>query len=667
MATTNPFKGPSANPFKGPLRARGAGLRELADRRTLPQPARRDPARAAALQDRLVSFDEQAAAGMSDIEAGARNFMPQAELFARDPERGLVDVGEGVIDAGARFGAELLDRPAETLLYPLTAPYRAGRGYMETMNEVAAGRPLHAVDRGIETATAIGETGLLATPVRGGRTPPARGTMARAVDDFDRSNVEPFAAGVAAETPASGFYGPVTKVTAENVVAGIPARGQLQARLGQAEAQAGRLAEGFSPARTAAETGDAIRSGVTDFARRKFPAEAESRYAAVRAQLNPGSAVSTQAARATIEAVNNRFSNTQLSELFRNSKLGRLQVLLEDRAKPGALSGTALHFDDLAQLRSEVRRMRAEPGLRKLRAKIGDANLARLEGALTEDLYEGAASAVRARRQRGQVGPAETEALVDRALADLQQTNAWYRETARLIAEDLQPLMAKSAEATYGRVASAARGGAQGDIRRLRSLMESLDPATRRDIAATVLRDLSAGGKGGGFTPTTWASAWERLSPDAKELLFAGPGGEAALSNLEAFYRVTRKMREFERYGNFSNSARAGQTLASLGAFAAAPVTAALLHAAWAAGGRLLMSPSFTRVLARVAEASARGADAASLYAKQYSIVTALEEIEPQYAADYRRMLEMLPPPETRRALPAPAAAERLRALPPPP
>jgi hypothetical protein len=604
----------------------------------------------------MTTAEEAAARDIPTFSAeGWGNDLARAQLFFNEPVRGLADAGEGAIDTAATLGADILDKPVETLSYPLLAPFRTVQNYLGRdenwrqvqpgfAEEVFSGRPGHALDRGVATAISAGETALLATPARVPRAAP-RGVMSRAAQDFEAANVEPFMAGVAAETPASGAFGRVTKMTGENPFAGFSVRGQMQRRQSQAATQSERLTDRFSPARTVEEGGDAVRSGVQRFSRETFPQQAKQRYADIRSRLNPGSLTSTSTARATLHALNNNFSRQGLNDLFANKKLRRLEAILQ-----AGETGTALHFDGLTQLRTQVRYMRSNRN--ELRRPPPDADLARLEEALTEDLYAGVESAVRARHRRGD--PA-AGAQAEQVLADFQETNTWYRNTARMIAEDLERFNAASAELAFSRVRAAARAGGAGDLGRLRSLMTSLEPDARMDLAATVLRDMTSNG-GRGFTPTSWATAWERMTPEAREILFGGPGGGQALANLETFYRVTRKMREVDRFTNFSNTGASAQGLLSLGSFAAAPINSALLHAAWAAGGRLLMSPNFTKLLANVGQAAARGMDASALYSKQYAALLALSRAEPALAADYRRVLELMPPPE-RLALPAPAGA----------
>ncbi len=623
-------------------------LRAFADERTLPAPERSRPLE----EDPLPVTYENMAEGDSRWAGAVRNVPAQIRRIAGSPVRAAADTGEGLVDFGARFAAEVLDNPVETLTYPLTAPYRAGTGYWDTMTALQEGEYGTALDRGMDTATAALETAVLTVPAGGRPRAQPRQAMRDAVRDFDRSNVEPYAAGVAAGTPASGAYGPATKVTAENIIAGMLAREQLQRRAVQSQAQAERLADARSTtARTAAEGGEAVRSGVERFARETFPREANRRYGRVNSQVRGSAASSTRQTRRMLAALNAPFRSAMLSEATRNPRLAGLQEILENTAKPGELSGRALHFTDLQRLRSEIRRMRTDQPLMR---NVRDADLARLESALTYDIYQGIQGAARAMYRRGD--PARN-AAAQQALADLQAANAWYRQTARIIARDLEPFNTQTAEGAFRTVRSSAQGRGRGAIQQLRSLRDSLEPAAWRDVSATILRDM-ADVDGRGFSPARWATAWERMSPEAKELLF-GQTGNVARENLEAFYRTMRRTREFEGYSNFSNSARSAQTLAT-GASLAAPQTflpSLMLHAAWMAGGRLLMSPNFTRLLAEMGAATSIGADVGALYGRQYSALVALSRLEPEYAADYRRVLEALPPPEDILALPPPTRA----------
>ncbi len=690
-------------------------MRSWADRRIMPEPARRDQAgfeRAAA--DR-ISFEEQAEAGMSDTEAGVRNLGPQSRMVAAGPVRAGANFAEGLIDAPARIGAYVLEHPVETLTYPLTAGGRLIQGYTgggiglsdapehqgtwlgqpterSLPEEILAGRSGHAMDRAIETAAPAMEMALLTSPARApGRTAPRpraplvrdgsltspqppsfprsrlpvvepsqmpyrdglpRGPglrnrvpnrVAQAVEDFDRSGVEPYVAAATADTVAGGLAGPLTKATTENPYGGILARGQVQRRMQQAEASADRQAAQYSPfVREPQAGGRALREGVEEFSRTRFPAEANRRFNAVDAQVRRSAATSTRNTRRALGRINTPFRSALLNEATRNPRMQGFQEIFENTARPGELSGTSFHFNDLQRFRTEIRRMRTEdsPLMRTAR----DSDLAMLESALTADIYAGIQGAARAMFRRND--PARDAAALQ-ALADLQAANSWYRATARVIRQDLERYNTRTDEMAFTRLRTALQDRGRGSVREVRALREALTQEQWRDVAATILHDLASSGRGNQFSPTSWATAWEKLTPEAKNLLF-GDRYSVARENLDAFGRTMARMREAESYANTSRSFMGAQAVGSTAAIAAAPATMGLLHAAWAVGGRLLMSPGFTRLLAGGTAAQQLGVDAAVLYGRQYATIVALARLEPEFKADYEALLELLPPPQDR-------------------
>ncbi len=388
-----------------------------------------------------------------------------------------------------------------------------------------------------------------------------------------------------------------TNVIAENPIAGIAVRSRLRNTIDEVGAAASARAAEFGSARGRQATGEAIQSGVDRFANARvkppesvsaparntsFTAKAKTVYdrafePILKAEQNAVTQNLNRAQRAknmggapaiggvkeaivpaktmeTLGAINNRVNAPELSKVLSEGPFQRVSQALQT-------DGANVRFTDLRGLRTWVREAQGNPTLRD---SIGSANLQRLEGALTEDIYANAASLA---------GP--------KAAAHLKRADDFYRAGSNRINNSLNTYFkALSGETAYSKVVSAAGSSSTADAKTLVALKRSLKPEDWGDVSANVLSELGKPlpgaaevGNDAGFSVSTFVSNYNKLSPRGKDILFGSTGGGGGKATglrkaLEDLAWAADQAKKIEKGANASKSAVAGQSIATIAGLA---------------------------------------------------------------------------------------------------
>lgn len=604
--------------------ASAAGQRELGERASAGVDALADTA--APTTGRLVQ----------DAHIGA-DYQPQTGI-------GQAARTAGLFAPNALFPASAFGRAASVAIPTVAAEGAAGA--TAAMGGTPEQQNLARIGGGLGGALASGRVGQRPVTV----TRP--NALAGEVAAFERAGVDP------ALVTAQGGRGAsqVTNAIAENPVAGILVRGRLRRNVQQAAERAQDIAGRYGTARGEQTTGEAVGAGAQRFSRNRdarpsgatpraqstsFAAESDRVYrdafapidAAEAAAVNRAEtavaeaqarhAAQVEAARAaqpnygmpnpppdipsppsvpapvvrpaqTTAVLQNlaaRANAPNLSQIITDARYARIANALETDAP-------SLRFRDLRELRTWVRNAQRDP---ELRQGIPQADLQRLESALTEDIYSNA---------RSLVG--------EGALRNLQRADQYYRVGSQRINGALEAFApGQAGEGAYGRIIRYAGSNSAADAQSLLSLKRSLSPAEWGDVAAQVVTNLGRPTPGAaneaGFSLSTFLTNYNRLSPRGRNILFGSVGGggaerSALQAELDNLAHVIGRLRTVERGANASNSAVAGQSVFTLGGLATnAPVTAKVLGAG-VLTGEMMTNPRFVRWLAQipVAERSPR-------------------------------------------------------------
>lgn len=379
--------------------------------------------------------------------------------------------------------------------------------------------------------------------------------------------------------------------------------------------------------RTAADLSDQELSTLirTPAHETSFGARAEALYEAAdrmipdlarsNGSMNPGRLPAANM-RQTLSAINSSIAN-QISG---------------QRAIGGDLAARFLnrqsHFslDELRAVRTEIGRQIAD--YNPMQATLSGGQLRQLYGAISRDMEVGLRdlynrSVIASRLPAGNPARVSRE-VVERAagaLRTFRTADRYYRMGSMNMDRFMGVVGAASPEQATTKVLAAAtqRGGANMGL--LRSAYAGLRPEERADLSALLIRKLgtpqpSSGGivREVGFSPSSFTTGWNAMTPEARRLMFGGPHAQA----IENLMRAARRLAEVEKLANHSRSASNGLTVMGIvgggGSVLTSFATGNVLPILTGVGGAGLMTslsvvmsrPSYARLAVAYANARSR-------------------------------------------------------------
>lgn len=447
------------------------------------------------------------------------------------------------------------------------------------LNAMGLSEADNLVDMGKEVLTAAATGGVL-TPAIGKAMQAGGGALAsgarklfgvnpQAVDDAAALGVDlPAAAASDLRTPKlfdrflSKFPGSAT--TMEDTA---------RKTIGQIDDAINRM--GGSKAVTPQEAGGMIQKGAERYVN-KFQSVAGKLYDRLDEQIAPGTPVPLTNLRASIGKEAAPFANNPEFRFLMPSTVQSLEQSLA--------GGKDVPYELVKKLRTSIGDKLSKS---YLLADEQQGALKSLYGALTEDM--------RATAQAQ--GPAALKAF-DRA-------NSFYRKGAEQIEGALQKVTAnKYPDQVYDAALSGTRQGGS----KIQGIMKALTADEREVLRGTVVKrmGLATPGQqnaaGDLFSPSTFLTNWNKVSPEAKAAIFSNGTYRQSLDKLA---RVAERLNDVNRYTNTSNTGPfvtiGGLFMAALGGFTGGAGVALKMGAAipGAYGAAMLMtSPKFVNWLA---------------------------------------------------------------------
>lgn len=387
--------------------------------------------------------------------------------------------------------------------------------------------------------------------------------------------------------------------------AGTPLETQSQKAIGQLGEAATKVEQGYggvSPAQAGADARDSI----TNYMRGTTKAEQERLYNSVDAYVPP---TVTGPLNATRNLVNN------LTAQRANSALPPSPV---NKIVEEALTRPGMNYQGIKGLRTNVGEM-LDTGV--LPAGVSNGELKQLYSALTEDM-----KAVVAR------GGPNASAAFDRANAYSAAVSNERRNLYRIVG-------AKSDEAVTDRLLSAASTSSRADISLLQQARAASSPQAWDGVASAAVSRLGRNPQTGEFSPDRFLTAWGKISPQGKAVLFRSTGKSDLAKSLDDIAKVSGAFHNVTRYANTSRTAGSVQGGAMLtGAVAETMATGLpLTTLTTILSGRVtayaLSRPITARAIARWSRAYATGsAKAIALASKPLAFVLARELGRPDMA-----------------------------------
>lgn len=190
------------------------------------------------------------------------------------------------------------------------------------------------------------------------------------------------------------------------------------------------------------------------------------------------------------------------------------------------------------------------------------------------------------------------------ALAAYRRADKFWQQRVETIDDALVKILGRdgnvSAEQAAQRLSQLA--SPRGDSANLTAILRSLPKDARGDVSASVLDRLGrarAGAQsaaGDTFSPATFGTNWNNLTPQAKAALFPEPTHRQAIDRIATV--VIDGMKESGRFANSSNTGSVTLQATNFAMFAFEPVWATLNVGGQLVGGKLMSNPSFARWLA---------------------------------------------------------------------
>lgn len=475
-----------------------------------------------------------------------------------------------------RGPAALAGDAAMTGLGAAGSLYALGAG---TVGEVFGGDPTQEK----KLARDLMMMGEVAVPELSGvsGTVTAAGRTSRAARALDQTATERQQSARAADeigvTPSLGAGGKVRGMTAATLEK-VPLAGGLIAddavrMVDEVEGAFNRAVAKVGTSRNPAEAGSSLQSGLTGFVT-NFKEKSGNLFDAVGEKIPATTKIQTPA---TIDAINAALepfqSNPQIAQQLGLNRWASMAEGLE-----GGLSWKAA-----TDLRSSI-----GESIGRINGALSDMDQGKLKQAyatLTSDLEAAAIAA----------GP-EAEAAWRRA-------NNYYRRGAERISKQLdQTISAKSPERAFEAfVAMGKKDRASADGKRMFQIKASMPKEEWREVSASIIDRLgrsrpgAQSAEGDAFSPATFLTEWNKLSPEAKSVLVP----QEIRQELNNVAKVSELAKEAGAERNFSNT---GTIVAGAGVGAgltSAPLTTlSLLGASWGSAKAMTSGP-FLRALNR--------------------------------------------------------------------
>lgn len=275
-----------------------------------------------------------------------------------------------------------------------------------------------------------------------------------------------------------------------------------------------------------------------------------------------------------------------------NPKLAEIKTNLAADLKA---NGGELPYEALRALRTKVGSMLDDT----LTSGVPNGELKKLYGALSKDLEVGASQAGAGR--------------------EFARQNDYYRSRMERIEGTLERVIGKTPEETFARFMPKDAN----QVSTVRATMRSLDPEQRKVVTEAVVDRLGRAtpGKqdaaGEVFSPETFLTNWNKMSPGAKQQIFSDP---VMRKNMDAVAGVTENLRGGAKvFANPSGSAGAA-TPYGIGYLLAGGnvATAGTLVGGAAVGAKMLTSPKIVEWLAQYPKVAP---EAASMHLARLGVI----------------------------------------------
>lgn len=341
------------------------------------------------------------------------------------------------------------------------------------------------------------------------------------------------------------------------------------------------ISGGLSPS----SAGELLQKGLKGFVS-KFQERSNKLYDEVAAHIPPGTRVDVSNMKGAVTEAKQYFAGNP--ELASKLGLSGWDGVLAEAEKNG------ISWQAVRQLRSQIGK-----AIGSNRGALADEDVGRLEqlyGALTSDM-EAAAKAA---------GPKAYQAW--------SRANGFYKSGAKRIERSLDgTISAKNPERAFEAFDALTQADrSTADIARMRQIKSSLSRDDWSQISESIADRLgkaksgAQNAEGTVFSPATFLTEWNKMSPDAKRILFDEP----VRVELEKIAKVSERVKAAGAERNMSNTGTIVWAAAVLKAFSVAPVSTTAGLGATMIGSKAMTSPVFLRAVNRAMSGDTKAIEA---------------------------------------------------------
>ncbi len=389
--------------------------------------------------------------------------------------------------------------------------------------------------------------------------------------------------GITPSLGMTGKTGAMTAATLEKVpfAADMVAKDAARA-VGEVEGAFRKvISGGLSPS----SAGELLQKGLTAFVG-KFKERSNKLYDEVAAQIPPGTRVDVSNMRTAVDEAKQYFSGNP--ELAQKLGLTKWDGVIAEAQKNG------ITWQAVRQLRSQI-----GEAIGSNRGALVDEDIGRLKqlyGALTTDM-EAAAKAA---------GPKAYQAW--------SRANGFYKSGSKRIERSLDAtISAKNPERAFEAFDALTQADrSTADITRMRQIKSSLSRDDWTQVSESIadrLGKAKAGGQnadGNVFSPATFLTEWNKMSPEARNILFDEP----VRTELEKIAKVAERVKAGNMERNSSNTGTITTAMALGAALITAPAKTVLGVTGAAISAKAMTSPIFLRAVNRAMSGDTKAIEA---------------------------------------------------------
>lgn len=545
------------------------------------------PEKRSEIEEKLLSqpaISQTIGKGIDDFTRGLTTARNVGERIEEAVISGIssIAIPGGVALQAARAGrtAPIAQALTPTTAIGLTAE-ATGAGAAQAAQEVFPESDIAPIVAGLTGATvpSVGEAAL--------RVPSRARAAIGEFTGLDPDIIEKFeAVGV---KPTFAAAGEATPKIIQNTLADTPfsastIRNAVKDSVDVIDKKVKNISENLSTASTPVEAGEVLQKGATGFIER-FNARSTELYDNLKKFIPLEERVSILNTKSYLDEISQRFDDVpKLRSLFTDPLLLSFKETLDE------VPSGKIKYNSLRNLRTTVGNKLNSFNL------DGDqrAALNQLYGNLSEDMRNAAAS-------KG-----------DQALQAFERANQFYRSGRERIEGSLEKIINSD---TPERAFSLATQGTRQGATQLNTLKKSLNKEEFAALQSTVLKRMGQATPGRQdetgqlFSVGTFLTNWNKLAPEAKNVLFGGEKTELRKS-LNNLLEVTGRLKEVEQLANTSGTSRGNISAATLAgaltiptstitALGAAKITSLMMtkpfFVKWFADGAKIKSPSVLR------------------------------------------------------------------------